>query len=135
MKTKIKEIEKVAYVVSSYIHANMTQNGIPMQDISDALGMTVRSVRRFVNAFECDVVDDVVKSEPRAIPNWHRFEQSKRVFFGEVQRDESEEPKIGFGAVIHVWTVKQNEGGKVVPFQIDVRWWFWTWRQKVTIIP
>lgn len=61
------------------------------------------------------------------------FPHSGLFYPGKVFHNEDRDANVDFGLRISVWRVEREKDKKVVPCWVEIHWWFWTWKQKITI--
>lgn len=58
---------------------------------------------------------------------------STRYFASRIVRDEERDASISFGLTVSIHRVERHADKKIVPFEMQIRWFFWTWRQVITV--
>lgn len=56
------------------------------------------------------------------------------IFPGRISHDTDRDASICIGLNIALWRVERNKDKKIVPLELHIRWFFWTWRQNIVIL-
>jgi len=58
----------------------------------------------------------------------------KRILFSRVIHDTDRDASIHLGLTFSLLRVEQYKDKKVVPLELHIRWFFWTWQQNIIVL-
>jgi len=58
----------------------------------------------------------------------------KIVLPGPIRNDIDRDASLNLGLTISLLRVERKKDKKIIPLELHIRWWFWTWRQHIVIL-
>lgn len=58
----------------------------------------------------------------------------ERILLGRIRHDTDRDASIHFGLTFSLLRVEQHADKKIVPLELHIRWFFWTWQQNIFVL-